>query len=458
MYKKLILGLLILISIGGILYKPASSSFENFVNHDNSQYAENINVAIARDVDFYFKYPPVVQIIFSKIIQIVPTAKNLDSFVLYKQSSYMIYKISLYVAYLLTFISLLLVCSLLKKVKQSEFLTCGIAYFGSVSILLISLGFTHSNIYAIPLFLLSLFFLIKSKHILSSTIFILSVFANWTIIIFTPIFLLTFINTPKRSILSKLIGRLNYFTIPGILIIIFFIFLYFNKSNFIIDNFSSRTLGLYWFINQPLEILSDINSYKKEINIISGFVASLVFISGNIFFGYLLKNLFFKNIKFKFKYLKLLPYLLAFITIIASYCFTDSLFLPFLILFILYFVKLLIAFKKENNYSLKSLINILYLISCSYLLISPSVTQGDLIWIVIFPLISYILFSTKFNKLRLILVNLFIFIYLIVFYGTFANPILTGLYFQSIMCLISGLYILFLTWNITQSFVYRSVN
>lgn len=458
MYKKLIFGLLILVSIGGILYKPANSSFENFVNHNNSQNVGNIDVAIAKEVDFYFKYPPVVQMIFSKVIQIFPTVKNLDYFDFYKQPSYMLYKISLYIAYLLTFVSLLLVCSSLKKIKQEKFITSSIAYFASVSILFISLALTHSNIYAIPLFLLSLFFLIKRKHILSSTIFIISVFTNWTVIIFAPIFLLTFINFPKQSFFSKLVGRLNYFTIPGILIIIFFIFLYFNKSNFIIDNYSSRTLGLYWFINQPIEILSDINTFKKEINIVTGFVASLVFISGNIFFGYLLKNIFFENIKFKFRYLKLLPYLLAFILIIVSYYFTNSLFLPFLVLFILYFAKLLIAFKKENNYSLKNLVNILYLVSCSYLLISPSVTQGDLVWIVIFSLISYILSTTQFNKLRLILVNLFIFIYLIVFYGTFANPILTSLYFESIMCLISGLYILFLTWNITQSFIYRSDN
>ena len=449
MYIKFILGLLILVSISGILYKPGGSSFENFVNRNN---------AIARDVDYYFKYPPVVQIIFSKIIQIFPTTRNLDYFDFYKQPSYTLYKITLYIAYLLTFACLLLVCRPLKKVKQPGFLTRGIGYFGSVSILLISLALTHNDIYAIPSFLLSLFFLIKRKHILSSIIFVISVLTNWTVIIFTPIFLLTFISTPKQSNFSKLVGWLSYFTIPGILLILFSIFLYFDKSNFIIDNFSSRTLGLYWFINQPLEYLSKVISHKKEIIIISGLVASLVFISANIFIGYLLKNLFFENIKFKLKHLKLLPYLLAFIVVIISYYFTDSSFLTFLVLFILYYVRLLIAFKKENNYSLKNLINILYLVSCSYLLIGPTVTEGDLIWLVIFSLINYTLFSTQFNRLRLILVNLFIFINLIVFYGTFGNPILTGLYFESMRCLLSGLYILFLTWNVTQPFVYRSVN
>ncbi len=380
-YKYILLGLLFLISLVSILNRPGVGNFELFNNY---QLKEEKNESPQNLINTFVKYPPGTHFILSSILDYFPADPSVKLF--NTQTTWAVFKITLYISYLLTWLALLYLVKSIKEKVRVSLLDTSIAYFASVSILLASVGLSFFDIYAAPLFVLSVTFLFKEKFTISAILFFLALIFNWVVLVFSPLFLLLALRNKKSRLIGKIIQFLLFLVIPVSVLVIHML------------NITDQTQFHYIF-----------NLYKHQnpssIEVLLTVFISTAFILSTV---YLIKNIFLSRINSK----KLLS---------------------------------LLDRKSVANVVFARTALSIYLI---FILFIPDVSVGRLFWIPLLSLILFLVDPTKLTKLGLILINLLVFMNLYTSFGTSGVVPIRGIYFNVFGPIFLSSLIAFSAWYI----------
>lgn len=418
-YKFLLLGLLFLISLSLIFNFPGIGILETFNNLSTKQVKSCDFVKLATT---FSRYPPGVFAIFSSILIFFSPDRSIVLF--YKQTAWTVHKFALFTAYIFTWLALLYLIKSVKTSKKISFLDVSLAFFASVSILLLSVALTYFNIFAAPFFLLSLTFLFKRKFNLAGLFYLTGLIFDWTLLVFA----LPFFFHYKRLSSIKVVPFFTFLIAPIMLLG----FLPIVRS----DISQTVVFGFPWFINEGLLGLA----HAFFVGAIS--VAVL---------GFLLKNLYFQNINSGRK--KYLIYLIPIILFLLPLFWVSSLMPVFIFLFLLIYFRLYSRFwsaKRLLRYDFVATSFSLYLV---FILFFPGVSPGALLWLTVLALVLFILRDSLFTRLKLLIVNLLVFFNVFVFFGTAGLPPVRGEYFEFFRLIFGASFIIFAAWYI--SFLYR---
>lgn len=414
--KRLLLGLFLLFPIVLIFNQPGVPNLEFFYKDTTNflSFAESL-----------IKYPPGLSLIYNIILKTSPPDSNIYFF--YNQTAWIIFKFLLFLVYYLTFFSIVHLSKSLFIKHRLKKIDLALAYFGSVSIMLVSVGLSFPDILAVPFFILSTSFLFKKRVIISSILFLVALSFNGSLLILgPPLFLYTHLTKMKNKT-TKFITFLSYVVLPTTLFISYLTYL---DSHFKNIKISNNVFGYSWLLNRPFKYILS-NNYKLlqvDLGVIVMVIISLLSIVGLV---YLIKKLSIFR-------------LFIVTTMVFIFIFKLNMIFSFLIsLFVTSYLKLLSNFKSKKVFSKLDIIYILFSIYTVFLLFFPSIQDGNLLWIVILSLIAFVLNKSKYNNILLLSTNILIFINLFVVYGSAGNTPVNGEYFFIFQSVFSILFTLF---------------
>lgn len=412
--KRFILLLLLLFPIILVFNIPGLPVLENFPQH-------------------LFNYSPLTAMLFKLIFSLFPPQKTVYFF--YNQKAWIFYKFILLFVYYMTIFPIVHLVNSLKKRYRIEKIDLALFYFGSVSILLLSVGFSFYDILSAPFFILSISFLFRKKNNRSIIFYILAIGFNLTLSILGPLFFLyIFVN-------SKSIKKFKILQTIGFLILPAFAFL----SNLSYLNILSKyqrvmsdIFGFQWFFERPFLYAADYNINHITVNI--GFIATIVIslLSGMILI-YLIKKIRIFKLFILFSIMAFLARINIIISVFAS-------------LFLAFYSYFLIKCKKNKFISKSTFVKLIFIIYLAYLLFFPSISDGNLIWISMFALLVFLFNNSVTNKILLLVVNLIVFVNLFVFHGTAGDMTVRGDYFLVFQSVFGFLSIIFSVRYISTSF------
>lgn len=439
--KYFIFGLLFLLSLTSIFNEPGTNNLptyqyvtSHYINFDSDK-KNTIGL-----IDFYIKYPPGIHLTMDYLFKNFRPDPLISVF--YRQNIWLVSKIILYIFYILTWFSIIYLIKA-NKLKIS-YLDASLAYFGSVSILIASVGQVFFDILAAPFLVLSLNYLLQRKMVLSSLVYLGCLFINWNLFVIAPIFAITSFKQLKVGAFSKIALTFNFLLVPFCIFLINF----FGKTeNF---NLLSKKLflnpGGYPYLANS--ILDYIVEHGKMDNLgwgISAFILLIMLIS----MVFLLKGPVFLNLR---RSRKVVSYSILGIisTIFMTYLYTNNpinfLQIPFLLfllgLIVLFVRKLEFIHSITREVFLGSILFLLFL----QLLFFPDLSQGGLLWILLVSVLLYIVNQSNFTKLFLILINLLTFMIVFLSNGVGGYPSVLGTYFDLFKIIFSASLIFFIIW------------
>ena len=396
-YKTLLLSFLILISVSSIFTKPGLGILSNFHND------------LSKNEVGFVKYAPSTSFILSSILKYSPPNPEISLF--HRQTAWTIYKTILYVFYLLSWLTLLYLAKGAKKNAQISFLDISIAYFGSVSIILSTLGLSFFDIFAVPFFLLSISFLNKKKHSLSALFYLLAVSFNWTLLILFPIYFAYI----KKGENNNPLPALLFLFIPAVLTILAGV----------------RPLSLAGGNTPPVQLIT----------------LTLLLLAYVISIGALFNKLFFEKVSSKKKIL--ISLVISSTLIIASVFIFNTLVPAFLLVMVsvtYYLYKRVIS---ETEVSLSSFITICLGQYLSFLILTQS-SGGNLIWPVILGLIYFIFKRSQFSFFQLLSLNILVFIKLFAFWSISGTQTVRGSFFEVFQYIFTAVFIFFSSYYVIK--------
>lgn len=427
-YKILLLSLLMLISLSSIFTKPGFGTLPVF-NNDLTKYeTSKITGRNVLENFIFVKYPPSTFLILSSIMKFFPLDPAISLF--YRQNTWLIYKIVLYIFYLFSWLALLYLAKNFKKNIRMPFLDTSIAYFGSVSIILSTLGLSFLDIFAVPFFLLSISFLNKNKLSLAGLFYILAISFNWTLLALFPIY---FAYT-KRMKNNKISSTLSFLVIPLILTLSFCIRSFLLRSNFLTLISHTKIFGF------PLP-----GNNTDPMQIIIFILLLLTYI---ISIGFLLNKLLFQKIWPNRKNVTI-SFIISLILIVVSLLAFNSPIPVFLLIMatISYYLYKKVVITTQLSPSFFTVICLgQYL---SFLIFTQS-SDGNLIWLTILALTFFILKKSKFSYFQLLLFNIIVFIKLFAFWSISGVQTVRGNYFEFFQYIFTAIFILFSAYYITR--------
>lgn len=420
-YKHLLIGLLVLISLTAIFTTPSKSNLELF------------NLVFIREMSsgnhlthflFFLKYPPGVVALWSLLFRYYPL--DVTVFV-HLQSAWVIHKFILFFVYILTWISIVKLSKLLvNKHSKDFFLNISILFFFSVSVLQLGVSLAYFDILAVPFFIFSLFSLFKHQKFYFAVFYLLALSFSWSIVFLLPL---------TWSYFSKKNGKkLLYLsaTLPWVGLIL----LYLNKGGMVwlLDSLSAyMPYGIFvppfdWFFKE-----------KDSLHYFS--LATFMFLK-MVILGFLFsKTLLFNR--------RLLSYLLAFLLFGLSLFFPNMMYLISLSLFTIY---QLYIFKRME----KKLFLALLAQYAVYLLFTPLASEGNYIWLSVLSLIAYLSYLQPGGKYRWLLINIVAFFMIYFFFGISGSAPVKGKFFEAFKLtgLVSSMFLL--SWASLSEFFGRS--
>ncbi len=419
-YKYILLGLLFLISLVSILNRPGVGNFELFNNY---QLKEEKNEISQNLINTFAIYSPGTHSILSVILDYFPADPSVKLF--NTQLTWVVFKITLYVSYLLTWLALLYLVKSIREKNKISFLDASIAYFASVSILLSSVGLALLDVYAAPLFVLSIVFLLKEKFTISAIFFFLALTFNWVLLVFSPLFLLLALRNKRSRLIGKVIPFLLFLVIPIFILAVHLL------------NINDQTQFHY---------ILDLYKHQK-----STFTGVLLTIFVSVIFvlnaGYLVKNIFLNEINFKKSFLTISVLVITLFFLIVSLP-PNFLLWNFLGIFIFFYLKLLKIFSDRKVVTGIVFVRTALSIYLIFVLFVPDISHGRLFWIPLLSLILFLVDRSNFTKLGLILINVLIFMNLYTSFGTSGVVPIKGVYFNIFGPIFLSSLIAFSAWYI----------
>lgn len=217
-YKYILLGLLVLISLTSIFNRPGIGNFELFNNY---QIKERISSSSQNSRYIFLKYPPGTYLFLDLILDNFTLDPHLKLF--NKQLVWVVFKVSLYFFYLFTLLTLLYLVQSIKKRTNVSLLDTSIAYFSSISILLASVGLSYFDIYAAPFFILSIVFIVKKQFTRSAIFYLLALVFNWVLLVFSPLFVLYVLKNTKNGLVEKIVQAVYFLAVPSYVLVAYYL-------------------------------------------------------------------------------------------------------------------------------------------------------------------------------------------------------------------------------------------
>lgn len=412
--KKAILGLLFLVTLVTIFVTPGRGDFESFsslfTQTGMKSYFDHIIFSL-------IKYPISINALYRLLLIAFPLNKNIYFF--YRQNVWLVSKFLLFSIFLVSLASMFLM-----KSKQFKKLDVLFTFFSTLAILLISVSLGFSSIFAVPFFMLSLYFLKGKKPILSGILYLVAISFNWSLLVFAPLFWVYLINPKDKKTVGNIIQTLVWFVIP----------ILFSAGYFylIIDQTWARQIEDVASGYVPISLLSVVNSSSKTVDAIrtSGGNYLIPFIEigiQSLLVIYLFRSLLFKNLSLKFS--ALLSFFLVFLFFLLILIFPNYLFLIFTLLFVLVYLKLIFSYKNRKDDSLETLLEFSLVSFLLFVFIFPILNESSLIWIPVISLALYLMRPSRYNHLRLTLLNIVTFSLVYLFIGISGSPPVRGVFF-----------------------------
>ena len=401
--KRFLLAILLLFPIALIFNHPGLPILETYYKHP-------------------LNYPPLIDLLFKNILSLFPPQKSIYFF--YNQSAWALYKFILFFTYYITFFSITHLAKSISKKQRFEKIDLALFYFGSVSILLLSVALSFYDILAAPFLILSISFLFRKKYNTSALLFITTLCFNFNLAILGPLFFLYIFINKRPTLKLKILPFLSFVGLPIILFISNILYL---SPQVISHRISTNIFSFPWLFDHPsIYILNHntIGSISADIGIATIITISLASI---VVLIYLIKKL------------GIFKLLIATSLIIAILSKMNPVFIFFICLFLSCYWKLVSNYKKHKTISKSVFINSLFISYLLYTLSFPSIPNGNLIWISVLALLVLIFQKSTYSKILLLTVNLIVFTNMFVFYGSAGRIPVRGDYFlifQSIFAMI----------------------
>lgn len=438
-YPLLIIGLFILICTSLFFNYPGFATFAIFSSFLNDQLSSThpTKYLFSALGEVIFRYNLGQSALFTLIIQLFPLNKEATFF--YHQNAWIVSKIVIFLSYFLTFGSILYLLRSLRLPGKLDGTHLALVYFLSVTLILSNLALGFFDLLVAPLFILSLSFLLRKKFFPTALFYIISIIFNWTLLIFSPLFL-TFPLLGKP--LPKIRGIFNL-----LLIISFGLVVYVNSSvleQTFFAHKSSQILNIPWLLNHSLNFLQKYYTltptqlfFALFPSILSGSVLLVLFA---YFTRSILQPLFGTR---KTVIFSLIWFILSIILAIKLNP-SASLTLTFAAIYFLIYTH----FKKLKSLNIEIFLNFVCILYTFFLLFSPFVSTGNLGWLVIFQLLIFSLTPNPDNKIRLILTNVLTFSILFLSYGTNGvGPDIRASYLEIFKLFFASIFIVSVVWQ-----------
>lgn len=395
MYKRFLLGLLILISITQIFTSPGINHleiFQNFLENNNFRHSESL-------LRLFYYYPPGLFTIYSFLSRI---------------NNPILYKILLAFAYYVNFYAFYRMAISSKFAIKKSLLDLGILYFAAVNILVLAVSLSFPQIIASFFLMISISFVFKKKVWLASEFYLLCILFDWRLSILGPI--IYFSNMGVRNYPRRIYQPLILFLIPSSVFVTFSLFeIIYTPSR---PNFSNVSINFPSLIESSTRFVENFSNYQyKNIFAISIGLAS--FFSFFIFIYLVWTTINSKNKRNKV--LGLMISLVSLGIVIESINFVS------ISLFLLFYIVIVLRIFKKNN-SRNKFFFASFLILILYFLLNSFVNIGFLIYL---SLVSILL-----TKKKAFAINLSVFILTFSYYGTSGLPPVRGIYFEILRLMI----------------------
>lgn len=276
-------------------------------------------------------------------------------------------------------------------------ISVSIAYFASAGLMLPTLALGYFTIFALPFFLLSLAFAFKKEFSFSGIFYLLSLSFNWSLLIISPVLLLLYLRSKRQKFSFRVIPFLCFLMVPLLLVFIY-IFTYDKSWQPLFFRILSKTFSVPWLVNEFSLTFFKTLIASKILNIFSHFS---------------------------------------------------------LLLFFLIYANLFSYFKKLKQVSDTNLVNLCFLIYLAFVFFFPGVSEGNLIWLVLISLVQYSLETSKENRLKLVIINILVFINLYIFFGLSGIPPVRGAYFSFFQYIFFIVLAAFTIWYFKLSYKFN---
>ncbi len=437
-YLYLITGLAILISISLFYNYPGVATlalFNNLLTDPSSFQTQKHTVDTI--LELVFRYNAGTSALFTFVLHWFPFSKDINFY--YQQHSWIISKSLLLVSYFLTFISFI---HFFKSVKTRRIKKISLAtvYFLSFSLMLSNLALGFWDLFIAPVFILGLSFLFRKRYRLAITFYVISILFNWTLLILAPIFSI-YIFSNKSSSKLNTVFNLSLITLFAA---IAHVNGYVLAPTFFITK-SSQVLNIPWLLNHSLGYLQ--KYYLLTPSQLTLAILPSILTGGVLFFSsfYFIKHIFCPYLGKK----KLITYTFIWLTITFALAILASPFLSLTFTFLLLYLLVYKKFQNCKNVDSSTFFDFISIIYMVFLVFFPLVSAGNLIWLVIFSILTFMISPNKENQVRLILVNVLAFSILFLTYGNNGvGPDTRSNYIEVFKLFFASIFLLLTVWQL----------
>lgn len=433
-YAHLFLGLLFLVVLAFLFSRPGGGSLEIFAS----------NLASAPQIFINLRYPPGLLLLLKELITIFPLNLKVPT---YDQNVFYVFKYLIMLFYFLTLAAIIYFVHSC-KVKKISYLETITLFFSSVAILHLSLSLTFFDIFAAPLFILTITYLLKKKAIWALICYLLALSFNLILIFAAPLFV---IYVYKNKIYTWKIIKFFY-VIFSVAVVIFILQIISNFQVIIYLNDPVKVMNLMWFIERPLLYPNNIFNSVIEKNLLT---VAVIFFSAVTLIGAitLLLKIFYVNTSFKVKiYMITFTFLsLLFIGIIWLKGNTFIAVLP-LELFILILIRFYLKISSFKHFSANFFI---YTLFCLYILVTllfPFISLGNLLWLLLLSLLLLISEKNEMAFKRQVAVNLLVFVNTFLYLGLVGWVQIYGVFIDTFRFLFAAAFVAYCLYEL-ETFV-----
>lgn len=425
--KKLLLGLLILVSVSFIFTTPGIKFIQTF-SDDYTKYLDE--KSYISSPEFIIKYPPGVFLISTTILSMFPLNTNLSY--IDQQPSWIFYKLVIFGFYILTFLSLVRLKKTFSPKTSLNVIDASIVFFLSFPITLLAIALGFKEIFAAPFFLLAISFF-KNRPKIAILLFLIAVLFEWSLLILFPIFLFFSHNKKMKSNFSYLSYGFIFFMIIGSIFAL-------NYHDFLLIN-KSQLINFAWNINFLQNVILNSTTNEKSLPL----VFFLLIVTPPLVWYFIKKylDLFITKPIFQNKLNLLFKIILSFLILVVLFVLNKSLIIGLSILFSLIYLKVF-AVLKNRSFSNEKFILASLTVYAAFLVFFTGVSPGNLIWLNLLSILLYFQKPSKFTSLYLISINLISFFSVFLIYGIASKAPVNSEFFVFLTPFFSLLLLIFL--------------
>ncbi|MFA5770929.1 MAG: glycosyltransferase 87 family protein, partial [Patescibacteria group bacterium] len=291
--------------------------------------------------------------------------------------------------------------------------------------------------------------LFRKRFVLAGIFFLLSISLNWTLFLFTPVYVIYYLRYRNYRI-SSIFPLVSFALIP-LIVLLGYLILYITKHNYFTNFPKYELYNLPWIIYRPLHTFLTDSSVGSQLDTVAMIITSII---GFIVFCYSVvycTNSFF-TLRFKLKISgRLFIYTSLIILFTASMIFINVSF-PFTLLFMSVYLFLITRLYKSRFITTERITTSMLSLYFLFIIFIPGISPGNFIWLILLALISHILNPGNNSKYQLILINLLVFIGLFIFYGTTSNEPVRGVYFFVFKSIFSAGFVVYSLWYINSMY------